>query len=431
MICRPALFSVMEIIRSTGNRVDADPARSVGIRLLLHSLILFRRICRFKNLCYLPGRKQYFILRTNDSVFDNMPRPRDEHLQETSGIAEHNIFFFDFAEVSLDFLKNSGYQVEFINELTFLFSRFHVGNIMHSIHDELIAFYFILRKYAGPNLPSDPPSSIENIGLNHHIQFMEEQYAFEYYPLFKLFTNFPPRLSEELEKDNVITCFRDSVIGLSNRRAWYHFGFFDHQGPLNRTVNGYEIRQFAQFVEKRVGLKPLAKHNKPHRIVLFTRSSNRFILNQDQLVDMLEKKFHTKVDIVSMENNTFASQIEILRETKLAIGLHGSILIMGLFLPPESILIELFPYAIPSENYTPYRTMAGLPGMRITYRAWEVGIPAGHRADGQRQRVYYRPIIYLLIDLFRTNIETTLSRTPLETITLEVLNICRPQNSRP
>ena len=27
---------------------------------------------------------------------------------------------------------------------------------------------------------------------------------------------------------------------------------------------------------------------------------------------------------------------------------------------------------MPAVNYTPYRTMTGLPGMQMSYRAWEV-----------------------------------------------------------
>lgn len=33
--------------------------------------------------------------------------------------------------------------------------------------------------------------------------------------------------------------------------------------------------------------------------------------------------------------------------------------------------MELYPYAVPSENYTPYRHMASLPGMALSYAAWE------------------------------------------------------------
>lgn len=100
-------------------------------------------------------------------------------------------------------------------------------------------------------------------------------------------------------------------------------------------------------------------------------------------------KFHDTWQVVSMEEHSFEEQVSILRRTRLAIGLHGSILIMGAFLPPGAVLIELYPFAVPPDNYTPYRTMANLPGrtffvfffpfkkkdpifagMHFTYRYW-------------------------------------------------------------
>jgi len=34
-------------------------------------------------------------------------------------------------------------------------------------------------------------------------------------------------------------------------------------------------------------------------------------------------------------------------------------------------LIELYPFAVPAENYTPYRTLTTLKGMQLVYKAWE------------------------------------------------------------
>lgn len=48
--------------------------------------------------------------------------------------------------------------------------------------------------------------------------------------------------------------------------------------------------------------------------------------------------------------------------------MHGSLLALSLFLPPKAILLEFFPYAIPPENYTPYRTVANL--LQLIYVSW-------------------------------------------------------------
>ena len=96
------------------------------------------------------------------------------------------------------------------------------------------------------------------------------------------------------------------------------------------------------------------------------------MLNEELLSEALHKKFKLPVQFVRNEDLSFAEQIKVLRRAVIAVGMHGSLLIMGLFLPPGSILIELFPFAVPSENYTPYKTMCELKGMFLTYGTWTV-----------------------------------------------------------
>ena len=52
--------------------------------------------------------------------------------------------------------------------------------------------------------------------------------------------------------------------------------------------------------------------------------------------------------------------------------MHGSILALAMFLPPRSAVVELFPYGVPPQDYTPYRTLAELPHMQLAYGAWQV-----------------------------------------------------------
>lgn len=110
---------------------------------------------------------------------------------------------------------------------------------------------------------------------------------------------------------------------------------------------------------------------KPDGIAIFSRTRDRLILNEVELKDSLSNRFKMPAQFLRMENHSFRAQVEILSTTKIAIGMHGSMLIMGMFLPRSSILIELYPYAVPGDNYTPYRTMSKLPGMDIIYRKWE------------------------------------------------------------
>lgn len=76
-----------------------------------------------------------------------------------------------------------------------------------------------------------------------------------------------------------------------------------------------------------------------------------------------------------MESMTFREQIATLSTCRVAVGMHGSILIMALFLPPGAILVEIFPYGIPAENYTPYRELAKITELHLQYLPWETRDP--------------------------------------------------------
>jgi protein O-mannose beta-1,4-N-acetylglucosaminyltransferase len=105
-----------------------------------------------------------------------------------------------------------------------------------------------------------------------------------------------------------------------------------------------------------------------NQLVIFSRKSNRLILNEEELLSSLATEFDLTPAFIRMEDQTFEEQVAILGRAKIAIGMHGSIMIMGMFMPPGSILVELYPFAVPSENYTPYRTMSNLLGMNLVYR---------------------------------------------------------------
>jgi protein O-mannose beta-1,4-N-acetylglucosaminyltransferase len=154
------------------------------------------------------------------------------------------------------------------------------------------------------------------------------------------------------------------------------------QGPIpDKNVNGVYVRHAVEFIKWRLGLSvynqeylPFAEAE-PDTAVVFSRRENRLIVNEDELLTAVSTEFKLKPQFVRMEDMKFHEQVKVLGRTKVAIGMHGSVLIMGLFLPRGSVLIELYPYAVPSDNYTPYRTMSRLPGMNIAYRAWENKYP--------------------------------------------------------
>lgn len=76
--------------------------------------------------------------------------------------------------------------------------------------------------------------------------------------------------------------------------------------------------------------------------------------------------------VVSNEEYEFEEQVNIIKDAKIVVGMHGSILAMIMFCKIGTVIIEMYPFAVPSDNYTPYKTLSGLDGMNLIYRAWMV-----------------------------------------------------------
>jgi protein O-mannose beta-1,4-N-acetylglucosaminyltransferase len=103
-------------------------------------------------------------------------------------------------------------------------------------------------------------------------------------------------------------------------------------------------------------------------VVLLTRSRNRRILNQAELVDRLGAKFNRSVVQLSMETHTFPEICRALWTAGVVVAMHGSLLIAAIFMQPGALLVELFPFGVRPEQYTPYRTAAAL--LHLQYVGW-------------------------------------------------------------
>ncbi|TPX34304.1 hypothetical protein SmJEL517_g03031 [Synchytrium microbalum] len=111
--------------------------------------------------------------------------------------------------------------------------------------------------------------------------------------------------------------------------------------------------------------------SQPDVIIIVSRTLNRLILNEKELATSLSHEFKLETHFLRMEEMTFEEQIKLLRRARIVLGMHGSALIMAMFCRRGTVVIEMFPYAVPPDGYTPYQSMCGLPGMDLVYRAWE------------------------------------------------------------
>ena len=150
-------------------------------------------------------------------------------------------------------------------------------------------------------------------------------------------------------------------------------GFFVPQGPIvNRSrFVGAAVRKAVAYIRPLLrGRSPLlsASQQPPEEgISLFSRSQNRLILNQAALERELGTLGAPKgLNVLRMETATFAEQAFAVSRSSIVVGMHGSALIMAAFMRSGSILVEIFPFGVPVDNYTPsVDDQRGLPRPKV------------------------------------------------------------------
>ena len=207
----------------------------------------------------------------------------------------------------------------------------------------------------------------------YSIFLIDDQSAGSYARLLSAFSDHPVLHRSELD-ENVLLRFDWASVGLSRRSNWYQYGFFGPQGPIpNKPVSGAAVRQAADFIVRRLGIATDA-NPQTGTVVIFSRKGNRLILNEGDLKVALQQGRRKKVVLARLEDMPVKAIIELMTHADAAIGMHGSILILTMFMKPHAQVIEMFPFGVPPENYTPYKTLANLPGMDLKYDAWKVRI---------------------------------------------------------
>eukprot|EP01147_Barroeca_monosierra_P009015 gene9015-1344_t len=312
------------------------------------------RFCRLNNICSRssPRGRQYMFFHGPDTLMENVPLNRYQPaLASLSSVMNHNVQFFNYDDYRADLFNFSMFNIEMITRPAFLFRRFKPDNIMHILHDDLLPIFFSLRLMFG--------SDWEAVQLVCEDEFPQNLSTTK---LFRLISQHPIMfLNKKQVDDTSLICFQ----------TWYDYGFDKPQGRIqNKVVDGRDIRLFTRHIRQRLGIQDQPTIYPTSPIVIFSRTQNRLIINQAQLVEKLYGAYGVPVVIIRMETHTFEDQIRVLSQTRAAIGMHGSILIMGMFLPPSAVIFELYPYAINPEHYTPYRDMANLPGMNLKYASW-------------------------------------------------------------
>ncbi|XP_059921297.1 protein O-linked-mannose beta-1,4-N-acetylglucosaminyltransferase 2 [Gadus macrocephalus] len=344
-----------------------------GTRMVCTGKMHTDRICRFDYLCYCSEAEEFVFFYSNSSVMlPNLgPRRFQPALLDLSSVEDHNTQYFNFLELPAGALKFMPKPV-FVPDVTLIMNRFNPDNLMHVFHDDLLPAFYTMKQYL-------------DLDDEARLVFMEGWGEGPYFDLYRLLSGKQPLLKEQLKNFGKLMCFTKSYVGLSKMTTWYQYGFVQPQGPkANILVSGNEVRQFAKIMMERMNItgqedtakegdgteEEQEKEKREDYIVVFSRSTTRLILNEAELIMALAQEFQMRVLTVSLEEQSFASIVQVISGASMLFSMHGAQLVTALFLPRGAAVVELFPYAVNPEQYTPYKTLASLPGMDLQYVSW-------------------------------------------------------------
>lgn len=247
----------------------------------------------------------------------------------------------------------------FTQEVTFLLTRFKPDNIMHVFHDDLLPIYAVLSEFF-PDTQAPFPV---------RLVFADDFGVMPHDGLYQLLSSY------DLTYESRGLCFKEVIVGFNKKSLWYHYGFASPQGPVphNKTYIQHLIHSFKASVPN--STLPQEKN----QVLLFSRSESRLILNEAQLTLRLARKLGASVKTLDLEVHSVQKVLAEVSRTSLVVGMHGSMFISLLWAAPNTKVLELFPYAVPHDQYTPYKTLASI--LDLEYVAWtntELSHTVGH-----------------------------------------------------
>ncbi|XP_074602610.1 protein O-linked-mannose beta-1,4-N-acetylglucosaminyltransferase 2-like [Brevipalpus obovatus] len=333
------------------------------------------RKCRAINICYESNHDQFLFINGPSSIQSGLPSDLYSPCIATlSSVRDHNQYYFNYVTIDHRFLSNLTANINFtlITKPTLIFGRFKPDNLMHSLHDDIIPLLWTL------------------LGLGWYKDYT--LFAFDSWPAYdtisfnriiyrKLFAvnEILDKTSQQPSQAGVknplsrLICFKEAWFGLDKETVWYQYGFRSPQGPVNYTgSSGSSIFKVSEILRKKFSRD--GKHKCPKKVygILLSRLVNRKLLNQREIVNQFSSSgiplIPMTVDLNADKSNSLLTVINKVICAQLLIGVHGSGLILSIFLPTGSHLIELFPYGIEPDLYTPYKTLAS--NRNLIYHSW-------------------------------------------------------------
>ncbi|GIY52926.1 protein O-linked-mannose beta-1,4-N-acetylglucosaminyltransferase 2 [Caerostris extrusa] len=201
---------------------------------------------------------------------------------------------------------------------------------MHVFHDDLLPIFVTLDELSFLTNPKT------------FLVIADSRPVGAYAGLYENILQTKPLYLQLLSQDS-LHCFENVYVGLNKQSTWYQYGFKEPQTSFRKETG----------------------------FLLLVRKHNRKILNQAEVLQVIYKNSGLKTLAIGLDSSSVLEVIEEILNSSLVIAMHGSLLILSLFLDHHSAVIELFPFGINPDISTPYKSLCEQSGLNLFYRSWQ------------------------------------------------------------
>lgn len=320
--------------------------------------------CKFDNLCYFPQKRQFIFISSPFSILYGVNSLFElSKTLLTSSARNHTAFKFNFAVVGASHIKH---KIRFIEKRLLLFSRFKPDNLQHVFHDDLLPLYFTIKELSINNQAKKNKNIIPIIIDENGKQ--EYDFLYSYISGQLYFIN-------DLPLDNSWTCFLETHIGLNLMSVFYDYTIGNSFDNHYNYFNSNYLEGFVNhFIENFNFVSNSKQDVETLKVVILQRKATRKILNIKDVQEILFYHLKDKnnltpiVKVMSLEDDGILSIIEELQKTEILIGMHGAALMLSIFMPNSSSLIELWPFGLKPLIVPFYKILCEIKG--IHYKFW-------------------------------------------------------------
>ncbi|GAB6030493.1 Protein O-linked-mannose beta-1,4-N-acetylglucosaminyltransferase 2 [Chamberlinius hualienensis] len=250
--------------------------------------------------------------------------------------------------------------ITFLDGKTYIYNRFKPDNLMHLFHDDLLPIYATLQE-----IVQLPTRDIRLALLDNHD--MDQRFSFLYGLLWENI------ITKSDMKDELIYCMEEAYVGVNRDTVWYDYGFLEHQKSLLSTkiVSVNVIQNFILYFMGKLKLNNIPCNDFENYNVLILRRHNRLVLNSNDIIQKLKEETGWPVKVLiedDFSSENFSNVVKHIYCSSMLIGMHSGALILSLFLQPSASLLELYPYAVNPDYYTPFKTLAKINHLK--YASW-------------------------------------------------------------